>query len=134
MPCIISAIWGEILANLRENWLFGNFWCKNTLDYRSKKSKIMLDIIGVFWGKPYSFFKNQYVLQISPVILGNFLTFLPDNLKTTLDYRCLEALCHYGGLTVFILVILFLLVFDLRQLINFQTSSVHTLYNLKIFD
>ena len=78
--------------------------------------------------------KSRYVLQISPVILGNFLTFLPDNLKTTLDYRCLEALCHYGGLTVFILVILFLLVFDRRQLINFQTSSVHTLYNLKIFD
>ena len=31
--------------------------------------------------------KNQYVPQIAPIISGNFLTFLPDNLKNTLDYQ-----------------------------------------------
>ena len=67
VPCIISAIWGKILANLRKNWLFGNFWCKNTLDYRSKKSKIMLDIMGAFWGKAYApppKKKKKYVLTL----------------------------------------------------------------------
>ena len=27
------------MRNLRENLLFGHFWCKNTLDYRAKKIK-----------------------------------------------------------------------------------------------
>ena len=57
---------------------------------------------------------------------------------TTLIHKTktrLGTLCHYGGLIFFFfLAILFFLIFVLRQLINFQTSAVHTLDNLKICD
>ena len=72
---------------MRETLLFGHFWCK-TQWIIGEKSQISARFYISLLRKcltPHP--KSHFVPQISPRISSILLTFMPYNLKNTIDYR-----------------------------------------------